>query len=281
MERPVADWQVGNLREVGQLRAFVEFLHSGADWQDLKAGDSDTYKLFSEMGKAFLERQKSDPEERRSVVGMAEAAITKLERRIDGVENDPRIMDYENATRRVRALLNFYRAREDWNTVQAADHDRFEELRATYSKIEKARTTDPAYRDTDIDFMATAQALLERFSGKALNLAEARVASLQLPELPLEREAEIKVDLPREQFTKAELLVPGEPGVDKWQILRVKPRARTYVIGRADDRRPITDIIADVVSERSMSGKRVGYEISWEDFERAALASGRKVEAVA
>jgi len=261
-----ADQIAENLRSLRDLRGFNEFLQAGAQWEQLQKTDEPTYRLYSTMGQAFLGAQRRDPKEQRSVVGMVEAAIHNLDNRVTRQERDPRIVNYRDAERRVRALLDFYRAREDWHAVQTSDPARFEELSSTYHNIERARTTDPAYKDKGMDFAAVAQALVERFGGKALALAQKRAEQLRPRELPLATDT-AKVVRPHELFTQADLHLPNEV-VQQWQILKVNKTKRTYIVCRAADRRSPGDIMSDIISGRKFQGQTVGYELSWEDFEK-------------
>lgn len=261
-----ADQIAEDLRSLRDLRGFGDFLQAGAKWDELQETDEPTYRLYSTMGQAFLGEQRRNPDEQRSVVGMVEAAIHNLDSRVTRQERNPRIVNYRDAERRVRALLDFYKAREDWHSVQASDPARFEELSSTYHNIERARTTDPAYKDKGMDFAAVAQALVERFGGKALALAQIRVEQLRPKELPLATDT-AKVVRPHELFTTADLHLPNEV-VQQWQILKVNKTKRTYTICRAADRRSPGDIMSDIASGRDFQGQAAGYELSWEDFEK-------------
>lgn len=188
------------------------------------------------------------------------------------------VAEYRRQAARIQDLLDFYlRETGDWTAVDVADPARGQALRETYHRLERTQKLDPAYKDAGLSLAGVASAVIERFKRRADEL-ETTMVKPPVVMAAVRVEQPRRVEQAREQFFVAELFMPNEVA-QQWQILRVNPRRRTYIIGRTSDRRSPSDIISDVISGTPFQGATAGYELSWEEFERYSQTTNTKLAA--
>ncbi len=282
-------------KRLQQLREFMQFMtdysNGRTDFDLLENEEPDKAKLFRKIRDTFTALQAEDPKyAQSSVMNVVEEFVQRLEMRVQRLEKkgaaqttestaetvvpqagaEAKVTQYRDSARRVQTLIDFFRADGNWEQVDQTNPTLGQELRNTYASLERASQQDPAYKDKSLGLAQVAEALVQRFTGKAAALEAAQPKPM--PVLPTARsEKKVRVETPRAKLEVAELSMPSETN-QPWQILRVNRTNRTYIIGRMSDRRSPGDIIADVMGENQYQGMPAGYEIPWEDFEEYAEA---------
>lgn len=139
----------------------------------------------------------------------------------------------------LQELVTFMHQGGHWDQLDPAS---LEQHRGTLTALKKAQAKDYP----DLSLGQAAEALIQRFDGKAETFRTAKLLS------------------------EGDTVVVPKLGNGEWEVVKVDQRSKTYFLANPRDRRSANDIVNAVLSGETRDGEPVGHEVAWDELEQLA-----------